>query len=145
MIKVGRISDNNIPCCENYTQIIIRNRSLYEELAPWSLKNHKSQYIENIWEFSKVYDYIPKIIKYINNDKSQNIIWEDDGGYHINNNTLTAKFYKWRIKGINNKYPISNPIGENYGNHVYTVYKNAYGAFVPPLQIIDAIKKLYYF
>ena len=70
MIRVGRCSFNKngvvtYPSCDNFTPIIVlmKGHSEWGELGPYDVKNEKGRILENIWQFSKVYEKVPKTLQ----------------------------------------------------------------------------------
>lgn len=117
MIRVGRSTyDTNgkivYPTCEGFEQIIVimKSHSKYYSLSPYYLKNDKNQIMENVWQFSKVYEVVPKSIQhYSRYDKT--VIWEYNEERHIKNEVVLPAYWKWREKGMNNEHAVRYPVG----------------------------------
>jgi hypothetical protein len=106
--KAGRID----PSFENYTPIVVLTKSSeYGDIGPYCLKNSKGQIMENIWQFSKVYQKVPNVsIPYNRFDK--NSTWEYDEEIHMDQDKkLNKKYWKWRKTGMNFNYPVRYPVG----------------------------------
>ncbi|KAL9649806.1 hypothetical protein ABK040_009620 [Willaertia magna] len=114
-IRVGRRIYNkskfNDPSYPNFTPIIVMTKSTdYGAIGPYCLKNEKGQIMENIWQFSKIYETVPKAKEYYSRfDKT--IIWQHPEEVHFKDNKPTKEYWLWREKGYNNKYPVRYPIG----------------------------------
>lgn len=151
MIRVGRIRDTkNIeekyPEYKNFTQIIIEKGSEYEELAIWKLKDNDNNYLENVWQFSKVYKEIPKVRLFTEiseENKTKSIMWEYKECILAPATKPTKEYYKWREMGASNKYSIKNPVEQLYNKHKYVIIKCEDGTFSKPINNKIARKKLY--
>lgn len=148
MIRIGRYTINNkqnkfIPFYKGFTTILIDYNSEYKDLAPWNLKDNDGKYIENIWQFSKVYEEVHDIRQLLSQQNPE-VIWEHGEETHIKNNKLTGEYYKWRAKGISHTNPVMNPNGILKNNkHKYIIMQQKNGTFSEPLNRVDAIKQLY--
>ncbi len=118
MIRVGRrIYDRNgkfkDPSFENFENIFCLTKcSEYGSLSPYCLKNKHGHIMENIWQFSKIYEKVPKTKAYYSRyDKT--VIWEHPEELHLKNNLLTNEYIKWREKGMKCEYPVRYPVGFN--------------------------------
>lgn len=83
--------------------------STYGELSSFSLRTGEGYFLENWWQFSKVFYFVPaKNIKYSEWDKK--IIWNHRKEYHIDGDgNITPEYLEWRKKGMENKYPVKFP------------------------------------
>src|SRR5690349_13049664 len=60
-IRVGRRIGKHDPVYPNYTSILCLTPSTpYGDLSPYSLVDSNGANMENIWQFSKVYETVPK-------------------------------------------------------------------------------------
>jgi len=51
------------PSFENFTPIVVLTKTSkkeYADLGPYEIKDEKGRIHENIWQFSKVYEYVPE-------------------------------------------------------------------------------------
>jgi hypothetical protein len=120
-IKVGRIIYSKggkpiYPSCKGYTPIIVLTKSSpYGDLGPYVLKNEKDQIMENIWQFSKVYPWIPAT-KQVYSRWDSTIIWDHPKEVHIDEDgTPNDLYWAWREKGMNTQEAIRYPVGS--GSH----------------------------
>jgi hypothetical protein len=142
MIRVGTIKNSNDNIIlDNYKTIkIMTKSSAYGELGPYVLKDKNGRVLENIWQFSKVYEKI-------NNHRctysqwDSTIIWEQEEDTHLNNGILTDSYFNWRNKGFYNEQPVRYPCGKNWG----TKCKYAVPEYDMSLKLdyITSRKKLY--
>lgn len=118
MIRVGRIkSSNDKLTYPGFTPIVVMTKSSkYGSLGPYVLRNKNYQIMENIWQFSKVYQQIPASKqKYSRWDNT--VIWDHPAEIHLDDNgKLTQAYHQWRHKGFNNPYPVRYPVGMKYRN-----------------------------
>lgn len=106
--KNGTYTD---PEVKGYLPIICMTASSkYGSLSPYELKVN-GMIIENIWQFSKVYERVPKTVQYRSRyDKT--VIWEHPAETHIDRKgELTELYWKWREKGMKAEDPIRYPVG----------------------------------
>jgi len=120
-IKVGRIIYSNgkpvHPSYEGYTPIVVLTKSSpYGELGPYVLKDDEGKIMENIWQFSKVYPWVPAT-KQIYSRWDSTVIWNHPKEIHIDANTGEPNdvYWAWREKGMNAKEAIRYPVGS--GTH----------------------------
>lgn len=131
-IRVGRIIYHNgkpvHPSYEGYTPIVVLTKSSpYGDLGPYVLKNDQGQIMENIWQFSKLYPWVPAT-KQVYSRWDPTVIWDHPKEIHLEakvssdglndspgedepNDTYRA----WREKGMNAKEAIRYPVGP--GSH----------------------------
>ena len=130
-----------------FTAIIVltKTSSLYGELGPYDLKNEQGQIIENVWQFAKVYKYVPEShINYSTGNPTSARSWPKEIHVDINGN-LTNEYYRWRLTGKNNKYPVRNPVGWSHlKNCLYALEKDELvSESNPKLDYIEARKNIY--
>jgi len=121
MIRVGRCTYNGSqrhdPSFPEFESILVLTKSSkYGSLGPYCLKNEKNQIMENIYQFSKVYEKIPASTqRYSRYDRT--VIWSHPAETHAilteNGYVLTKEYLNWREKGMNCTYPVRYPIGFN--------------------------------
>jgi hypothetical protein len=117
-IRVGRRIYNGKkytdPQYDDYIPIICMTASTaYGSLSPYVLKNDHGHIMENIWQFSKVYEKVPYTKqKYSSYDPT--VIWEHPSEEHYTNGTITDAYLQWRKKGFENKYPVRYPVPFDY-------------------------------
>lgn len=148
MIRVGRcIYDSNgkpsYPSYEDFTSVVVlmKSHSQYGDLGPYLLKDEKGRIMENVWQFSKIYKKVPKSVQYYSRfDKT--VIWSHDAETHIDDNgNITLEYWKWREKGMNNKYFVRYPVGFKYrGNCEYAMSEDN---VLKKLNYVEARKAIY--
>jgi len=115
MIRVGRRVYSNgswaDPSYEGYTPVVVMTASSeYGSLSPYQLKDSKGRLMENIWQFSKVYEKVPKSIQKYSR-WNRKVIWNHPAETHIEDGELTDAYFKWREKGMYCKHAIRYPVG----------------------------------
>lgn len=118
-IKVGRITYKGgkpiYPSSEGYTNIVVLSKSSeYGNLSPYLLLDENGNILENTWQFRKFYPWVPEVKQtYSRWDKT--VIWKYPQETHIDHNTKEPndKYWKWRQKGMENKYPVRYPVGKS--------------------------------
>lgn len=93
--------------------VMMRSHSKWWPLSPYCLKDDNGYILECIWQFSKAYEKVPKSIqRYSRYDDT--IIWNHPEETHLINGNPTQKYWEWRQKGFENKYPVRYPVGFDY-------------------------------
>jgi hypothetical protein len=82
-------------------------RSPFNYLNTYNIVDKEFRIFENLWQFSKLYPYVPKMEIV----KNENIIWKQDYERHMSKKNIHNKHYTWKIRGYENKYPIKYPVG----------------------------------
>jgi hypothetical protein len=91
------------------------------------LANEKGQLMENIWQFSKVYPYVPNV-KVPFTVRYPKIVWEWPEEIHVNElykigkpldidpliATPNENYWKWREMGMNNPDAVRYPVGRHH-------------------------------
>jgi hypothetical protein len=147
MIRVGRCTYNKAgkridPTYDGFIPIVVLmlSHSKYGTLGPYILKDDKNRIMENIWQFSKVYEKIPKSIqKYSRYDPK--VIWSRDAETHVINDEIQPEYWAWRKAGMNNRYAVRYPVGYNYMHNC--LYALAEDDPTTKLNYVDARKKIY--
>lgn len=119
MIRVGRCKYDGgkriDPSYQGFTTIVVlmKGHNKWGCLGPYELKDDKGRIMENIWQFSKVYEEIPKTIQHYSRwDKT--VIWSYPEEKHIIEDKIQECYWKWRELGMNNSYAVRYPVG--FGN-----------------------------
>ncbi len=143
MLRVGRIEYNNnqqkYPVYEGFTSIVVmmKSHSIWHPLSPYSLKYEQGQIFENVWQFSKCYETVPKSTQKYSRFNNT-IIWDHPAERHIKDNKLTAEYCAWRAKGMNNKWAVRYPVGYHHRHKcVCAIWNNQ------SLSYIESRKKIY--
>ena len=154
MIRVGRCtyegSNRKDPSYEGFTPILVLTKSSpYASLSPFVLKDEKGRIMENVWQFAKVYEWIPQSTQRYSRWDSR-IIWDwpaekhasvvEDGSYELN-----ANYYRWRNAGMNAKDAIRYPVGYSHRKKCLCALKEKEdGSIDPkPLDYIESRKEIY--
>jgi len=116
MIRVGRRNGNIDPSFEGFTPILVLTKSSpYGSIGPYCLKDEKGRIMENIYQFSKVYEIVPESLeKYSRYDNR--IIWKWKAERHVllcSDGTfdITPEYFIWRKSGMYAKDAIRYPVG----------------------------------
>ncbi len=127
---------------------VLTKSSKYGSLGPYLLKNDKGEIMENIWQFSKVYETVPDSCqRYSRYD--QTIIWHHSSEKHAvvtdEEVTMEPAYFTWREKGFKCKYPVRYPVGY-HGRHkcIFALAnKNDGTVDLTPLDYIESRKGIY--
>lgn len=106
------------------------------------MKNENGQLMENIWQFSKIYEKIEKSSQVMNRYNNK-IIWEWPSDTHLIDNKITDNYYKWRESGFNAKDPIRYPVGFNGRKNCKGVLMEDFKDFSEALGYVESRKKVY--
>lgn len=141
MIRVGKIKNCNdrlqYPGFE--TIMVMTKSSKYGSLSPYELRDDEGKIMENIWQFSKVYEKVPCVTqRYSRWDKT--VIWQHPSQTHVNSNgELLPDYWDWRDKGMNNNYAVRYPVGISHrGKCLYSLTDEG-----DQLDYIEARKQIY--
>lgn len=111
-IRVG-VQGTSYP---NYKNIIVMtpsNAKKWYPLSPYALKDENRYIMENLWQFGKVYNQIPKSTqRYSRWDNT--VIWDHPEEVHIENGTINEQYRAWREKGFKNPYAVRYPVGKEH-------------------------------
>lgn len=145
-VKVGRckyvngkiVYPNDIA---GYERIVVMTKGYgkWGYLSPYHLTDHKDRILENVWQFSKVYEKVP-YSKQFRSRFDKTVIWEWPSEIHIENGKLTKEYFVWRQAGMNAKDPIRYPVGYNYRHNCKCALDNQ---TLTPLNYIDSRKQIY--
>jgi hypothetical protein len=145
MIRVGRIkSANETLKYDGFIPIVVMmSSSPYYSLSPYSLKI-KGKILENIWQFSKVYEEVPASTQTYSKWDST-VIWEHPAETHViyskGGIEMTEEYYAWRKKGMFNEYAVRYPVGFKHRTKCIGSLKNKDDDQM--LGYIDARKQIY--
>lgn len=142
-VRIGRTNDNKTePSYPNFTPIWIttKNQGGYWQLSPYYLKDKNNRIMENIWQFSKIYQQVPKTIQYVSR-WNRKIIWDHPAEIHLNSDgTPNTTYYQWRKKGMAADNPIRYPVGYHHRSKALAAFDDQMEG---PYNYIDARKKIY--
>ena len=152
MIRVGRRVYNKNgtyidPYYDGFTPILCLTKSTeYGDLGPYVLQDDKGRIMENIWQFSKVYEKVDNTKESYSRYHKDKIIWSHPEEIHVDNNgNLTKEYFVWRKKGMENKYAVRYPVGfNNMSKCLYALAEDKNGNIInEKLDYIQARKKIY--
>jgi hypothetical protein len=129
---------------QGYTPIIIHPGYEYESLSPYDLKNSQGNILENLWQFSKIYEkvYEIKTLSYIKGYRGKVLIWDHPPENHLIDGYPTDEYWNWREKGFNNEYAVRYPNGFSHRAECLGSYLKKGGHYYL-LDYITARKKIY--
>jgi hypothetical protein len=147
MIRVGRRvyqSDGKFtdPNIEGFKSIVVMTSGYgkYSTLSPYSLTDENGCIMENVWQFSKVYESVPKSIQRYSRYSNQ-IIWNHPAEIHVDRDgNLTNEYLAWREKGFYNPFPVRYPVGYHNRHKCICSLKTPYS---PQLDYIESRKEIY--
>jgi len=119
-LRVGRITYQGgkaqHPSYPDYTSILVLTKSSpYGSLGPYVLKDDEGRIMENIWQFSKVYDWVP-YSRQVYSRWDSTVIWEHPKEVHADKKgVLNDAYWAWREKGMRNSEAVRYPVGN--GEH----------------------------
>jgi len=128
MIRVGKIRYKRgkkiLPHYDGFYDVVVLTKcTKYGSLGPYVLKDENGSFMENIWQFSKVYEHVPATIqRYSRWNKT--ITWDWPEEKHVDKNgKLTDSYWNWRKTGFECKYPIRYPVGMKHRkNCLYSMW-----------------------
>jgi len=145
-IRVGRVTTGaygrwNMEKLDGYESIIPLTESTpHYQLSPYYLKNSKGFIMENIWQFSKVYEDIPVATwKPPKNTTDKTI--SHPAETHITDGKVNKNYWKWRSKGFKCPYPVRYPVGFNHRHKCLYALKSK--KHMKQLGYIESRKKIY--
>lgn len=127
---------DRLPFKQGFRPVLIHVK---EPLSPYVLANEQGHLLENIWQFSKVYERVEEQeIHLSSKHPNSRIIWEHPAEVHIESGALTPAYFDWREKGMRNAYAVRYPNGFQ-GRHkcLYSFWEGE------KLDYVAARKKIY--
>lgn len=98
------------PYIPGYTTIPIITKSVgrWGYMGPYELKTKEGYIFENFWQFSKVYNYTPKV-DIVNYGRK---VWSYPFTQFVDPKTkeLTQGYFEWRSKGMTHNVPVRYPV-----------------------------------
>lgn len=146
-VRVGRClyrSGRRIdPEWDGYEPVVVLTKSSkYGELGPYVLTNEEGHIFENIWQFAKLYEYVPKS-KQPKDQYDSTIVWSYPRQQHVKNGKILDAYWEWRQKGLNCKYPIRYPVGKEHRHRCLGALYPDQGGKMKLLDYIESRKKIY--
>lgn len=114
-IRIGRKINSHLPQYSNFTPIVLSTR---HPLSSFNLKDSHGYILENIWQFSKIYQTVP-YAKQFYSLHNKMVIWEHYPETHLKVDgdgkpIFSSAYIQWRRKGYHNPHAIRYPTGFNY-------------------------------
>jgi hypothetical protein len=137
-VRVGRIEGKKYPSYPGFKSIVVMTKSSpYGDIGPYVLKNEQGQLMENIYQFSKVYETVPKS-KQIYSRWDNRVIWDCPSEKHVEDGEVNDAYWKWREAGMNAKEAIRYPVGMKHrGQCLYALWEGE------KLNYVQARKEIY--
>lgn len=95
--------------------LCLTKSSEYGSLGPYCLKDKHGRILENIWQFSKIFEEVP-ISRQTYSRYDRKIIWDHPAEVHLIDGKPTLEYKLWRQKGINCEYAVRYPVGFHHKN-----------------------------
>ena len=149
-IRVGRCIDQQLkkitPHYDNFEKIIVMTKSSkYGSIGPYELKNDKGEIMENIYQFSKIYKWVPKTVAYYSR-YDRTVIWDYPKEIHIGEDGyILDKYYEWRETGFANKHAVRYPVGMKHRSNCIGAIKDIDNdeTEIRLLNYVDSRKQIY--
>lgn len=138
MLCVGKYNykTKTYPILKGFHTIVIHTTG---PLSPYVMKDSQGRIMENIWQFSKIWETVDQISQPISQYMSDKIRWQHTKETHFNG-IITPSYWKWRNKGMYHDKWVRYPNG--FKNH-----KNVIGTVTEDGEIIDKFQarlEIYY-
>lgn len=130
------------PSLEGYTPIVCLTKSSpYGSLGPYVLKSPEGVIMENEYQFSKFYRYVPNVSQ-VESRFSKKIIWSHPKEIHEDSEGApNEKYWAWREKGMKCPYPVRWPVGKAISKKcLYSIPSHDHAK---RLSYIEARKEIY--
>lgn len=102
----------NVPPKTRNIFIHTRSGSDGGDLSPYVLRNEHGHLLENIWQFSKVYETVCKLRTPLHKMQPNVIVWEHPAERHVDENgDILPAYWAWRKKGLRNSRAVRYPNG----------------------------------
>jgi len=146
-VRVGRSKFRQTTKYKGFTKIpvLTERYGKYGQIGPYNLKNNQDEILENVWQFSKVYSYVPAVsVPYSTGDKT--IVWTWPAEVHLDEQgNPNENYWRWREAGKNNPQPVRFPVGSRNKHTVsYSLqYEAPPSETNPRLNYIQSRKAIY--
>lgn len=146
--KSGKFIDPTYP---GFTPIICLTKSTaYGSLGPYELFDEKGRNMECVYQFSKIYEFVPEVCEK-KSRYDQRVIWKHPAERHavLNDNGkswgILPAYFNWRAKGMSCKDAIRYPVGYKHRSQcLFSLPEDDEGNISNiPLNYIEARKKIY--
>ena len=111
MVRVGRYDFKNrrCPTTVGYTNILIH---VNDRLSPYIMRDADGALMENIWQFSKVYDVVSPQRQTVHRwTKEQGWVWPSQVHYSKSTGVLSPAWWKWHDVGTHFHHAVRYPNG----------------------------------
>ena len=151
MLRVGRCKYNRgkrtDPLVEGFSSIVVLTWSASEWgiIGPYCLKDERGCIMENKWQASKVYKWVPAVYEKLHKNNPI-VIWKHPKETHVDDDgKLTPQYYDWRYKLMHNMYAVRYPVNFYHRHNCLYALDEVDGKIVDdvPLDYVTARKKIY--
>lgn len=144
-IFVGRIDRyDSTKLAKKQGFVIIKihvNNTGFGKLSPYNLKTKDGYIMENVWQFSKLYKKVRKVRLTKSRWDPNDVIWEHNAENHVDEKgNPNDNYWKWRLKGFINPYPVRYPNSYHGRNEVVCSILNL---ALKRLDYVSARKEIY--
>jgi len=149
MIRVGTCSFDKrkraiLPVYEGFTPIVIMtycHSNEYYTLGPYALKDDKGRIMENVWQFSKIYEHVPETTQHYST-WNKTVVWSYHKEQHIDENgNILPAYWEWRKLGMNREYHVRYPVGKDHMSKC--IYAIPEDNLSQKLDYVDSRRKIY--
>ena len=102
--------------------LVLTKSSTYGSLSPYGLKDDNGRIMENIWQFSKCYETVPKTTERFSRWNNR-IIWKWHAERHViigQPYHVCREYRRWRKAGMACKDAVRYPVGYQHRTSVPT-------------------------
>lgn len=134
------------PAIPDFRTVLVHSSAttLGGALSPFNLRDNNGFLLENVWQFSKVYERVAAQRTAKGRFQPGTIVWEHPAEVHLDSRgEPTDAYWAWRRKGMNAGYAVRYPNGYN-GRHACrcALWSEAHDA--DPTERRDDCARLYY-
>ena len=119
--------------------------SSYGEISSFSLRDKKGRIVENVWQFSKHYESVPRSVQpYSRRDRR--VIWDHPAEIHRSDGVPNEAYAQWRKKGMNHNEAVRFPVGRKHRTECVCAYGELTDGGIDtehPLNYVKARKEIY--
>lgn len=110
-VRVGRKVGANVPSIPGFTTVLcLTPSSPYGAISPYCLKDEQGRLHENIWQFAKVYKFVPPSKQHYSRF-DRRVIWQHEGACCWQDGAPTADYWDWRRRGMACEDAVRYPVG----------------------------------
>lgn len=127
---------------DQYILLCLTKSTAYGDLSPYVLEDEEGRLLENVYQFSKVYEVVPKTRQRASRYDSS-IIWDHPYERHVDDfGKLLPSYWSWREKGQNCPQPVRYPVGRSKKHRASCLYSLKEGSS-KKLDYISSRKEIY--